>query len=57
MTNNYPIVNEAHLVNLSRVPSGYSLILGGFVTIDNSVSNNKVPVLGSIPLLGSSFSI
>ena len=27
-TNSYPIVNEAHLVNLSRVPSGYSLILG-----------------------------
>ena len=53
--NNYPIVNEAHLVNLSRVPSGYSLILGGFVTIDNSVSKNKVPVLGDIPLLGSAF--
>jgi general secretion pathway protein D len=55
ITNNYPIVNEAHLVNLSRVPSGYSLILGGFVTIDNSTSNNKVPVLGSIPLLGQAF--
>ena len=53
--NNYPIVNEAHLVNLSRVPSGYSLILGGFVTINNSISTNKVPVLGSIPLLGQAF--
>ena len=37
-TNNYPIVNEAHLVNLSRVPSGYSLILGGFVTVNNSIT-------------------
>jgi len=55
VTNNYPIVNEAHLVNLSRVPSGYSLLLGGFVTIDNSVSTNKVPVLGSIPLVGQAF--
>jgi type II secretory pathway component GspD/PulD (secretin) len=55
IVNNYPIVNEAHLVNLSRVPSGYSLILGGFVTVNNSVSNNKVPVLGSIPLLGQAF--
>ena len=55
IVNNYPIVNEAHLVNLSRVPSGYSLILGGFVTIDNSISTNKVPVLGSIPLLGQAF--
>jgi general secretion pathway protein D len=55
IVNNYPIVNEAHLVNLSRVPSGYSLILGGFVTVNNSVSTNKVPVLGSIPLLGQAF--
>ena len=55
VTNNYPIVNEAHLVNLSRVPSGYSLLLGGFVTIDNSTTTNKVPVLGSIPLLGQAF--
>src|SRR5271166_836928 len=51
----YPIVNEANLVNLSRVPSGYSLILGGFVTINNSISNNKVPILGSIPLVGQAF--
>jgi Flp pilus assembly secretin CpaC len=53
--NIYPIVNEAHLVNLSRVPSGYSLILGGFVTVNNSISSNKVPILGSIPLLGQAF--
>lgn len=51
----FPIVNEAHLVNLSRVPSGYSLILGGFVTISNSFSNNKVPILGSLPLVGQAF--
>jgi type II secretory pathway component GspD/PulD (secretin) len=31
------------------------LILGGFVTVNNSVSTNKVPVLGSIPLLGQAF--
>jgi hypothetical protein len=53
--NNYPIVNEAHLVNLSRVPSGYSLILGGFVSVENSVTNNRVPILGSLPLLGQAF--
>jgi type II secretory pathway component GspD/PulD (secretin) len=45
----------ASSVILSRVPSGYSLILGGFVTIDNSTSINKVPILGSIPLLGQAF--
>jgi Bacterial type II and III secretion system protein len=53
--NFYPVVNEAHIVNLSRVPSGYSLILGGFVTINNSTSNNRVPILGSIPLIGQAF--
>jgi Flp pilus assembly secretin CpaC len=53
--NFYPVVNEAHLVNLSRVPSGYSLLLGGFTTVDNSTTTNKVPVLGSIPLLGQAF--
>jgi type II secretory pathway component GspD/PulD (secretin) len=37
IVNNYPIVNEAHLVNLSRVPGGYSLVLGGFVSDDNSI--------------------
>jgi type II secretory pathway component GspD/PulD (secretin) len=55
VTNNYPIVNEAHLVNLSRVPDGYSLILGGFVTINNTISNNRVPVLSNIPLVGNAF--
>src|ERR1700730_4123500 len=55
VTNNYPVVNEAHLVNLSRVPSGYSLLLGGFVTIDNATTTNRVPILGSIPLLGQAF--
>jgi type II secretory pathway component GspD/PulD (secretin) len=55
IVNNYPIVNEAHLVNLSRVPSGYSLILGGFVSVDNSIQNNRVPILGSLPLLGQAF--
>ena len=55
VTNNYPVVNEAHLVNLSRVPSGYSLLLGGFVTFSNSISTNKVPLLGSLPLLGQAF--
>jgi Bacterial type II and III secretion system protein len=55
LPNIFPIVNEAHLVNLSRVPSGYSLILGGFVTINNSISTNKVPLLGSLPLVGNAF--
>jgi Bacterial type II and III secretion system protein len=54
-TNSYPIVNEAHLVNLSRVPNGYSLILGGFVTVSNNTQTNRVPILGSLPLIGQAF--
>jgi type II secretory pathway component GspD/PulD (secretin) len=53
--NNFPVVNESHLVNLSRVPNGYSLILGGFVSVSNNLQVNKVPILGSIPVLGEAF--
>lgn len=55
LTNSYPVVNEAHLANLARVPNGYSLILGGFITESKSQQINKVPLLGNIPLLGAAF--
>ncbi|MBV8900294.1 MAG: type II secretion system protein GspD [Verrucomicrobia bacterium] len=55
LTNTYPIINEAHLANLARVPNGYSLILGGFITENKSQQINKVPVLGNIPLVGAAF--
>src|SRR3981081_238993 len=31
LSNTYPIVNEDHIANLARLPTGYSLILGGFI--------------------------
>ena len=53
--NLYPIVNEATVNAVARVPNGYSLVLGGFSTIVNSNVSNKVPLLGDIPLIGMAF--
>ncbi|HTD14006.1 MAG TPA: hypothetical protein VK673_02450 [Chthoniobacterales bacterium] len=55
ITNSYPIVNESRLNNVARIPSGYSLILGGFMNDSESESKTKVPFLGDIPLLGNAF--
>jgi Flp pilus assembly secretin CpaC len=55
VTNTFPIVNEAHLINIARVPNGYSLILGGFINDIKTQQINKVPVLGNLPLIGAAF--
>ena len=55
VTNSFPIVNEAHLDNIARVPSGYSLILGGFINDVKTQNTNKVPFLGNLPLIGAAF--
>jgi type II secretory pathway component GspD/PulD (secretin) len=55
VTNTFPIVNEAHLINIARVPNGYSLILGGFINDVKTQQINKVPILGNLPLIGAAF--
>jgi Flp pilus assembly secretin CpaC len=55
VTNSFPIVNEAHLINIARVPNGYSLILGGFINDVKSQIINKVPFFGNLPLIGAAF--
>ena len=55
VTNSFPIVNEAHLDSIARVPNGYSLILGGFINDVKTLNINKVPFLGDIPLVGAAF--
>jgi Bacterial type II and III secretion system protein len=55
VTNTFPIVNEAHLDNIARVPNGYSLILGGFINDVKTVNINKVPFFGNLPLIGAAF--
>lgn len=51
----YPVVNESSIENVARVPNGCSLVLGGFTQNEDSNINNKVPLLGDIPLLGQLF--
>lgn len=49
ITNEYPTVNEASLESIARIPSGYSLVIGGFYQVQKTNDDNKVPVLGDIP--------
>lgn len=56
-TNNvFPRVSESTVEAISRIPAGQSLFLGGFYDYNNSDGNNKVPILGTIPLFGKLFS-
>ncbi len=55
-TNNvFPRVSESTVEAISRIPAGQSLFLGGFYDYNSSDGNNKVPILGAIPLLGKLF--
>lgn len=53
--------NEADQYDIRKIdtrvmiPSGNTLVLGGLVQDDIRKSNNKVPILGDIPLLGYAF--
>ena len=38
-----------------NVPHGKTIVLGGLTSVSNSVSVNKVPLLGDIPLVGAAF--
>ncbi len=56
-TNNvFPRVSESTVEAISRIPAGQSLFLGGFYDYNNSDGENKVPILGTIPIFGKLFS-
>lgn len=55
-SNVFPRVSESTVEAISRIPAGQSLFLGGFYDYSNSDGKNKVPVLGTIPLVGKLFS-
>ncbi|MEN3943754.1 secretin N-terminal domain-containing protein [Prosthecobacter sp. SYSU 5D2] len=55
-SNVFPRVSESTVEAISRIPAGQSLFLGGFYDYSDSEGNNKVPVLGTIPLVGRLFS-
>lgn len=50
--NIYPRVSESTAEAISRIPSGQSLILGGFYDYNDRNNANNVPVLGKVPGLG-----
>ncbi len=50
--NIYPRVSESTAEAISRIPSGQSLILGGFYDYSESKNGNNVPLLGKVPGLG-----
>lgn len=56
IVNRYPIVQKASVSSTMRVPTGFTLLLGGYYTIEEQTIENKVPFLGDIPLLGYAFS-
>ncbi len=53
--NRYPRVSESMIQSLSRVPDGHSLVIGGFYGEVETNDDNKVPLLGDIPVINFFF--
>ena len=50
-----PIFREQDMTTKVIVQSGETVVLGGLITTIESKKVSKVPILGSIPLIGSLF--
>ena len=48
-------INKREMTASLSVPSRSTIVLGGLVQTDYQASNTRVPILGSIPLLGALF--
>jgi len=48
----YPTITERSTVTTVRVKSGETLVIGGLMRDDETLTVNKVPLLGDIPLVG-----
>jgi hypothetical protein len=53
--NVFPRVSESTVEGISRVPAGQSLFLGGFYDSKDGRDEQRVPILGSIPLIRNLF--
>ncbi len=51
----YPNVSSRSITTTVRLNDGETLVLGGLIKNQESVSYKKVPVLGSLPLIGGLF--
>lgn len=53
--NRYPRVTESMVETLARIPDGSSLVVGGFYGEVQSKQDDKVPLLGDLPILNFFF--
>ncbi|PIT99981.1 MAG: hypothetical protein COT74_06420 [Bdellovibrionales bacterium CG10_big_fil_rev_8_21_14_0_10_45_34] len=53
--NNARPVNSREANTTILVPDGQTAVIGGIYQSDNQITENRVPVLGSIPILGNLF--
>lgn len=53
--NEYPVVANRRYTYSVVVPDGYTLAIGGLRQKSQALTTSKVPVLGSIPVLGRAF--
>ncbi len=52
---NIPLVTRKAVNTQALIDEGQSLLLGGLITDQDVKHNNKIPVLGDVPLLGNLF--
>lgn len=53
--NNTPPINTRNVQTTLVAQSGSTVMIGGLITNNNTLSDTKIPFLGDIPLLGSLF--
>ena len=49
------ITSQRAVTTVARVKSGDSLVIGGLVSEESQALENRVPVLGSMPVVGRAF--
>jgi type II secretory pathway component GspD/PulD (secretin) len=52
---NAPIIQSREAETFVTVKDGETIIIGGLITMQDNVSENKVPIAGDIPILGNLF--
>ncbi|MDM6787259.1 type III secretion system outer membrane ring subunit SctC [Escherichia coli] len=50
-----PQVGRTLISTIARVPQGKSLLIGGYTRDTNTYESRKIPILGSIPVIGKLF--
>lgn len=53
--NVYPRVSEATVEAIARIPNGHSMFIGGFYGEVETKDDNKVPLLGDLPIINFFF--